>query len=210
MNFEDLQKAWKAQPVGARVTLDPQVLLKEVRRKQGKFTRTIFWRDVREVGVAAVLTWTFMKSGVQEHDWTLCLLAYACLGVGLFMVVDRVVQHGRRPVNNDTLRSCVESSLRQVTHQIWLLKNVFWWYVLPLLLGEIIFAVRLAWKLPPDGHGSMPVALFMLVFRGLMLGFLLLVFGGVAWFVTWLNQFAVRKSLNPRREQLENLLSTLD
>jgi hypothetical protein len=203
MNFEDLQRAWQAQPKGVRVDLATDVLLREARRKQRKFTATIFWRDVREVGAAAILTWLFLKDGIKSHDWSLDLMAFACLGVGLYMIVDCLIQHRRRPVKNDTLRTCIESSLRQVKHQIWLLKNAFWNYVLPLLAGEIIFSVRAALKIPFDGIPSIMV-------RCASVGFSLVIFGGVAWGVTWLNQFAVRKTLEPRREQLENLLKTLE
>ncbi|MGB7746079.1 MAG: RNA polymerase sigma factor [Verrucomicrobiia bacterium] len=44
-----------------------------------------------------------------------------------------------------------EASLIQVNHQIWLLKNIFWWYLLPVLLGLGVFIVSLIWKLRHDG-----------------------------------------------------------
>ena len=62
MNFEDLQKAWQSQDAGAKVTINADVLLKEVRRNQRHFRATIFWRDVREVGVAFLLTLLFFVS----------------------------------------------------------------------------------------------------------------------------------------------------
>ena len=106
--------------------------MKEVRRNQGQFRATIFWRDVREVGVAAFLTWLFLHWGIRDHDWSLDLVAFGCFFVGAFIVVDRLIQHQHRPVMNDSLHACIESSLHQVNHQIWLLKNVFWWYLLPI------------------------------------------------------------------------------
>ena len=52
MNFEELQEAWQSQDTSAKVTIRADALLKEVRRKQRQFRATIFWRDVRELGVA--------------------------------------------------------------------------------------------------------------------------------------------------------------
>ncbi len=42
-----------------KVTINADVLLNEVRRNQQNFRRMIFWRDVREVGVAALLVPVF-------------------------------------------------------------------------------------------------------------------------------------------------------
>jgi hypothetical protein len=55
MNFEDLQKAWQSQDASAKVTINADVLLKEVRRNEQQFRASIFWRDVREVGSAFLL-----------------------------------------------------------------------------------------------------------------------------------------------------------
>ena len=59
MNFEDLQKAWQSQDPSAKMTINTDALMKEVRHNQRQFRGTIFWRDVREVGVAAFLTCSF-------------------------------------------------------------------------------------------------------------------------------------------------------
>jgi hypothetical protein len=132
MNFEDLQKAWQSQNASAKVTINTDLLMKEVRRNQRQFRATIFWRDVREVGVAFLLTWYFTQRGLRTNAWTDCLVGLACFGVGAFMVVDRLLQRRKQAVADNSLVACIETSLQQVNHQIWLLKNIFWWYLLPL------------------------------------------------------------------------------
>jgi CubicO group peptidase (beta-lactamase class C family) len=196
MNFEDLQKAWQSQDAGAHVTINAAVLLKEVRRNQGQFRGTIFWRDVREVGVAAFLTWLFLRWGIRDHDWSLDLVAFGCFFVGAFIVVDRLIQHQRRPVMNDSLHACIESSLAQVSHQSWLLKNVFWWYLLPIETGLGVFIAKQAWQ---ERHAGLPMMVGLLVYA--------LFCAGTCWGIYWLNQFAVRKNLEPRRQELETLLA---
>ena len=198
MNFEDMQKAWQSQDASAKVTIDADVLLKEVRRNEQQFRASIFWRDVREVGSAFLLALYFSQRGLRHHEWTACLIGFACFGVGAFMVVDCWLQRRKQPATNDSLKACVEGSLVQVNHQIWLLKNVFWWYLLPIAAAlGISFGVS-AWHWRQEG---IPMAtgfiLYVLVCA--------LAYGGVYW----LNQFAVRKSLEPRRQELETLLSNL-
>ena len=195
MNFEDLQKAWQTQDTGAKVTINTDVLLKEVRRNQQQFWRTIAWRDLREVGVAFLLTWYFLRRGLHHHDWTDSLLAIACFGVGLSMGIDRCLQRKKMPVKSDSLRNCVIASLHQVNHQIWLLKNVFWWYLLPIAIPLAISAGVKMW------HGRHSSA-------ALIGGCVYILFCTLLnWFLYWLNQFAVKKSLTPRRLELETLLT---
>ncbi len=199
MNFEDLQKTWQAQPAGATLTIGADVLLREVRRNQRHFVALIFWRDAREIVVCVILVACFGWQGWRQQDWTDFLLALAGLWVGAFMVVDRVRQRRKTPRNSDSLRGCVETSLHQVKHQIWLLKNVAWWYLLPILAALVVLLVVSTWRSWLNGFD----ALFGL---GIAAG----VCGLVFWGVYWLNQQAVRKYLEPRRHELEALLAGLE
>ena len=199
MNFEELQEAWQSQDTSAKVTIRADALLKEVRRKQRQFRATIFWRDVRELGVAAFLTWLFLHWAIRDREWSLYLLSLACASVGIFMLGDRWVQRKRQPAANDSVRSCVEASLMQVNHQIWLLKNVVWWYLLPIQIGLAALIGSVAWQARSAGLAViMGLAAFALVC------------GLLGWGVYHLNQIAVRKSLEPRRQELETLLSSLN
>jgi len=194
MKFEDWQKAWQSQNAGASVTINADVLLQEVRRNQQHFLATIFWRDVREVGVAYLLAVFFIAYG-GRRDWTHLLVGLACFGVGTFILADRLRQRRRQPAPNDSLRVCVEDSLHQVKHQIWLLRNVFWWYLLPIGAPLAASTVAAIWH---NRHVANELA--GRCFYGL---FCVLLF----WGIYWLNQFAVRKTLAPRQRELEALLA---
>jgi CubicO group peptidase (beta-lactamase class C family) len=198
MNFEDLQKAWQSQDAGARVRVNADVLLGGVRHKQRQFRAMIFWRDVREVGVAALLVPVFIYAGWMVH-WTLYLSAFACFVVGADMVLDRLQQKQEPPDLQGSLKNCAATSLAEVNHQIWLLKNILWNYILPLSVPAFLFFGWCAWSMPG------PVAAKILYFLGLV-GFVLLVDIGTYW----LNQFAVRKDLEPRRQDLGKLLAGLE
>ena len=198
MKFEDLQKAWQAQPAHAAAAINPELLLREVRRNQRNFQAIIFWRDVREVGVSALLAVYFGWHGWRHDRWADELLALVCFGIGAFMLVDRWRQRGQRPVANDPLKASAIHSLHQVTHQIWLLKNVLWWYLLPLgvaLVIDILLPLAPTWR---TKNAALQDIGFVVIFISLVFGF-----------VYWINQYAVRKQLEPRRQELAELLASL-
>ncbi len=195
MNFEDFQKSWQSQDAAKQVSINADALLNEVRRKQLGFRRMIFWRDVREIGVAALLVPVFICSGWTVH-WTLYLSAFACFVVGADMWLDRRRQKKKTPDLHGSLKDCAATSLAEVSHQIWLLKNILWNYILPLTVPTLLFFGWCAW----DTRGSlMDKFLYLLP----LLGFVLAIDVGVYW----LNQYAVRKGLEPRRKELEKLLA---
>src|SRR5436305_1905971 len=132
MNLDDFEKSWRSQ--SATISINADVLLSEVRRNQKQFRTTIYLRDVREVGVAAVLIPVFIVMGRALHNWTNYLVAAACFFVGAYILVDRLRQRRHSPELGDSLRNCVAASLAEVRHQIWLLRNILWWYLLPLFV----------------------------------------------------------------------------
>jgi Na+/proline symporter len=198
MNFEDLQKVWQSQNAGGTVTKSTDALLEEVRRNQQQFRSTIFWRDVREVGVAFLLVAFFGYLGLRRSDWTYFLIAAACFGVGSFMLIDRWRQRQKQPAANDSLKACAENSLFQVNHQIWLLRNVGWWYLLPIAVALGISTGVSVWH---SHHHRVLVVLGGCLY--------LLIVALVYWGIYWLNQFAVRNELIPRQAKLEALLANM-
>ncbi len=200
MEIEELQKAWQNQNSPARLAMDTSRLLQEVESDRRHFNRRILWRDFRETGVCFALVAFFCRSAMKSHAAELFVPAVACAGVAVFILADRRRSRKSRPLPGSTVRANVEASLAGVTHQIWLLHNVFWWYLLPLGLAvEICFGVS-AWRLRHLGpwRGLAP-------FLGLSAGSIVLYAG-----IHRLNQRAVTKGLEPRRKELEDCLSRLD
>lgn len=203
MNFEELQRAWQQVPApesGGEIDHDS---LHQVRRDSRRFDRRIFWRDVREVlasflvaGVFGKVAWSAQAEG--SPAWPAWLAAVLPLGVGVFFLADRVQTRRRLAPRGDVVATELERAAAQVRHQIWLLRNVAWWYLLPLGLSAVCFALQVALYAP----GSIPW------WAKLLLG--LWVLGPVAWFNRWiwkLNQKAVREDLQPRLDELEAQLA---
>lgn len=199
MTFEELQKTWQASSPAATITIDAGTLLKKVRRNQNAFRVTIFWRDVREVVVISLVAVFFLHHGLKHHDWTDELLALAGFLVSAFIVADRVFQRIKQPVKNATLKACIESSIHQLSHQIWLLRNMAWWY-----LGPVVVALEISFVMDAlhSRHGPV-VAVAGLIWNSLIM-FL------VYWGIYRLNQHLVRKKLMPEREDLKALLADIE
>ena len=198
MTFDELQRTWQSQESGFRLSIDSEMLHREIKRNKAHFERIVFWRDVREVGVAILLFVFFMYHGLKSSIWPLVLLALSVGCVAMFMTVDRIIQKRQRPRLTKSLTSCIESCLAQVNHQVWLLKNVLWWYLLPPGIGIGIFIAYVAWKI--RNTGRMPLV-FVLAYA------LFCIF--LYWGIYLLNQWAVRKQLIPRKRELEQLLDSL-
>ena len=199
MNPDNFQQAWQGQSSQTRLMVDAELLLKEVQRNQRHFTATIFWRDVREVGTALLMVPLWFYLGVKlSLPWTWYLTVPVLVWVAGFMLADRMRHKRQPPASGEPLRPRVESSLAQVEHQIWLLRNVFWWYLLPIALPVLAFFGQMAWLVRSGGWWTAPVVALLVLPAVIALA--------AAY---RLNQDAVRSELEPRRQELETLLMSL-
>ncbi len=198
MSFDDVQANWQAHDHPTRLNIDADLLLKEVSRNHRSMESALIQRDLAEVIAAAIVTGGFGCLAVLMREWSLFLCAAGGLFVGAFFVADRFIQRRRRAVPGVSLHSYIQASLAQVDHQIWLLRNIFWWYLLPLVPGIFAFLASLAWKTPRNGTveqliiasvGAICVASFWLAYR--------------------INLRAVKNTFEPRRIELEALFASL-
>ncbi len=159
----------------------------------------IFWRDFREVGVAIILVPLWFYLGAKNSSpWTYYLTVPVLLWVAGFMLVDRM-RHQRQASEGESLRRHVEGSLAEVEHQIRLLRNVHWWALLPMAVAMLPFFGQVAWQ---ERGGGWWTVLFVSMVVILAVG----VLGGVYW----LNLYAVRAMLQPRRLELKTLLMSFE
>jgi hypothetical protein len=200
MQFEDLQKTWQRQDHSIKTTLDMNLLLTEVRRNDAQFQATLLRRDAIEILGCAGMTIGFFAWGWMWQWWSLYLLSVCCLGVGVFFVMDRRIQRRRQPIAQPTVRGCIEESLHQLNHQIWLLKNILWWYLLPPIIGVAAVSAQTVTVIARNNPADAWVT--GIVFT--------LTYTFTYGFVYWTNQRAVKKQFIPRRQELETLLASLE
>jgi hypothetical protein len=202
MDPDKYQHAWHAHSSQARVTVDADLLLKEVQHNQREFRATMLRRDIIEVGVGLLLLpyWIY-KGRTSSLPWTWWLGVPAIIWVVGFFLVDRM-RHPQTPSNpGRPLLSCVKDSLSQMEHQIWLLRNVFWWYLLPFTIALLAIFGQVAWQsgvATNDWLAALAFGTFLFVFVGALYSF-----------IYYLNQRAVRTQLEPRRQEVLALLASL-
>ncbi len=197
MNPDELKQAWQAS--ARRLTIDADVLLKTVQRNARDFNRTIFWRDVREAGGSLLMVPLWFYLGPKfSLPWTWYLGVPGLLWIAGFMIVDRLRQKKQQPRLETALGECIVSSLAQVEHQIWLLRNVLWWYLLPVALPILAFFAQVSWQARVGGWWTVLIFTAMVVFEVVVLG----------W-VYWLNQHSIQVELEPRRQELRALRESL-
>jgi hypothetical protein len=199
MEPEDFKQAWQASAGQPRLAVDADLLLQEVRRKQQQFDTMILFRDMREVGVGIVLIPIWIGLGWKVAlPWTWWLMLPGLIWIVGFMLIDRRRHQRQVTEPGEPLRQHVERALAQVEHQIWLLRNVWWWYLLPIALPMFAFFAQGSWENRAEGW-----------LAWLVLAVAVVLVSGVFVFIYWLNQVAVRSGLNPRRQELETLLASL-
>ena len=200
MEPDALGQTWQAQEIPPVVTVDAELLLAIVKRNHREFRAMILRRDALEIGVAIPLLILFTLLGLRL-SWAWFVLAAACLFIVVFMLVDRGRQRLRRPSGAESIAEWLERSQSDVEHQIWLLKNVFWWYLLPPSIGIVVASADLVWQVRGTGlgfHVAVVIATGMFALCTL-----------VYWKIYLLNQRAVRKELLPRLEELRGLSESL-
>lgn len=200
MTPDDFKQAWQAEASNTRVNFDADLLLTEVRRNEQAFRAMIFFRDLREVVIGVIMVPVWIVLGLQlKLPWTWWLTLPAVAWIVGFILVDRM-RHKRPPSESgEPLRQRVEISLDDVEHQIWLLRNVLWWYILPPSVTIYAFFCDVAWRVRAQGWEAVAFFAFLTAFLA-----------GVMGGLYWVNQVAVRTYLAPRRDELKALLASFD
>lgn len=204
---DDFQTAWQSQTIQTNVTINTDELLQEVKQSQESFQFMIFARDLREVGVAALMIPLWIYWGISDElPWTWYLTIPACLWIIGFMLIDRR-RHPRQPNKpGETLLQCVKDSLDQVEHQIWLLRNIFWWYLLPFTISLMAFFTQVCWQASATSRAA--GASGWLEFAGGLSIFSIVLLVIYSW-VYYVNQRTVRVQLEPQRQELLTLQTSL-
>lgn len=189
MNASELEHLWQRQQP---IELSPENIAQitaTVDKVDRKFRRTIWWRDLREIGAVLILAVWF---GLSGQTWLRWLAVASVLFVAAWIIRSRIVVRPDREMPSVIER--LQQMIRETETQIHLLRSVLWWYLLPCAVALFVMVVL---DSPPRNFSSSQ----LLIFIGLMIPFFLAIY--------WLNQWAVRKKLVPRRENLRHALAEL-
>ncbi|MBI2436026.1 MAG: beta-lactamase family protein [Candidatus Hydrogenedentes bacterium] len=200
MSPDEYQKAWQAQASQTHVTIDADLLLKEVQRDQREFRAKTSRNDFAVIGILLLLLPELIFLGfTTASPWTWYLLVAGLIWIIGFILVGRA---RLKPTPNDPgepLLSCVKDSLALVEHQIWSMRNIFWWYLLPMAIPLLAFTAHVSWLKARswlDALGDVNSLIFVF-------------FLALGYFIHYMSQRVVRTQYEPRRQELLTLLANL-
>jgi hypothetical protein len=200
MEPDKYQQAWRAQSSQTRVTVDSDLLLKAVHRNQEATRAEIVFSDACLIGVGLLLLPVWIYMGVtMASPWTWYLMVPAEIWIIGFTLLVRA-RHKRKPSEpGEPLLKSVAESLILVEQQIWLARNVLWWYVLPIAIPLLAFTAHLSWLKADNWWDALTDV------NAVMFAFLLL----LSYFIYYVNQRAVRTQYDPRCQELLTLHASL-
>ena len=173
--------------------LDDGDVLALVQSESRRLDRRIRHRDARElvaaaIGAILIAPGMFVGSAVARVGAVVMIGGLAFIALRL----TRARKAGGAPADFSlAVAESLRAELRRVDTQIALLESVLWWYVAPVTVGALMMvAGRRGASFFTAGYGV----------------FLLL----VAWGIVALNTRAARRTLYPRRAELNALLAQID
>jgi hypothetical protein len=188
MNIDELKEALhQLESETDSTSLD----LDAVREQVVKSRRQLNFRDLRE-SVASVVVVVLFAPAIFTRLPAMTRLG-ACVTCLAAVVIGVVLWLGNRRYRSRpelSVDDYLGAEIAHLDYQVWLLRNVSWWYLAPLAIGFLMFV----WGMNP-----VPSALVLSV------GYYFL-----DRFINWLNQRAVRNVLIPQRNELIRVRASLN
>ena len=150
-----VQELWQSQPV--EVT---KMSVEEIRRRAGKFERKIRWRNIREY-VASLIAAALMGYFYITADDVASRVTFALFIVAMLWIVIALHRMGsarRTPVDVDTLTT-QQFYRAELERQLAVVKNVWWWYLAPMVPGMV--GCTIAYLMKTHHHGTWAGLAFM-------------------------------------------------
>jgi hypothetical protein len=164
--------------------------------RANRFDRMIRLRNWRECGGAALVTAFFTFVAWRSPNALACAgnLVVAASGLWIVFYMLRYGREAPAPAADRSLADFQQALLRKYEHQIRLLKNVKYWYLLPPYVGLLLASAGKTMADSAEGQPGWPQLIAVAIYTG--------VFGGI-----WrLNEvYGVRKLRGERARLLEEM-----
>jgi uncharacterized membrane protein YjjB (DUF3815 family) len=138
------QQIWQSQPVeGIKMSTEA------LRQRSGKFENKILWRNVREYVLSLIAAVGFGYFFAKTHE-ALFRIAYALFIAGLGWVVFQLHRKGSARSMPAALgtSTCLQCFRAELERQRDVVKNVWPWYLAPLVPGFVILTAAYMQALP--------------------------------------------------------------
>lgn len=195
-NLDDLKEVWRTQPGIDNERFD--LIIQQVRSTSSVLKRKILRRDLTE-SLASLIVLCGFAPGLWTSDNWVSWSGHAIMcAAGL--TIPTVLWWARRRASSSAVPSFVEVINIEIDflgRQIALLRNVTWWYLLPIFVGMVLIMLGV-------------VRFSHTIFETVFLTIFLTVCGAIFVGIWKLNQTARVKNLQPLREYYVQILSGIE
>jgi hypothetical protein len=186
---DELAELWKSTPVAP---VRSEEVLTAVQGRIKKFDRMIFMRNLRECAASLIVSGVFlwMALGIREPwqragSWILVVS-----GLFIAFTLIRYGRSGKDPDAGSSLNDYVSALMNRYDRQIRLLKNVKYWYLLPMYAG--LASLTIGKILEESRVGAVKWAVLAMPF----------VYTSLCAWVWWLNEVRAVGKLQRCKEKL--------
>ena len=201
MNDDELKKLWQQQPLSDPAPSAAQ-LTTAIQSKTSLLRRCLDARDLRELVACAVLDIIFGSLFFYQTSLISRLGDLIVIGGSIFIAWKLVYARWTSPPAppGATVVESLRAELQSVRTQSKLLETVQWWYLLPLTVGELVFA----WGNVPDTKWTTLLVMAPII-TVVSLGII-----AINVFIYRLNRSARLKQFLPLEAELQSLLHSLE
>ncbi|MCR9259639.1 MAG: hypothetical protein NXH95_07940 [Pseudomonadaceae bacterium] len=150
-DLNTMELLWQQDQSSGRFSIDEQAMHNLLNKQAEQFSRQIRFRDYLE-GILGFLiaiffaTVPFLWSSKNQTNWVDHWEWFTLSAGALFIAIAFVYQR-RQAKQWETdesldIRQTLTTNLASVSHQIKLLKNIFWWYCLPMEIPLVFVALK--------------------------------------------------------------------
>lgn len=192
MNDKELKQMWAEMPAKEDIKLNHQKFIIDVNAATQKFDNKIKWRNIIEILAGIFVIAAFSKMFFTSENYIVKFGA-ALVVIAAFYIIYKLlkVQNSRKP--NGLYLSLKEQLIHRQAYlkkEQQLLKNIFYWYMLPLLIPLTIMTI-----------GANGFSTYTLTYLSSC--------AGLSYFIFWLNQWTAKK-FDPYIEQIEEAIQQLE
>lgn len=189
---DELSELWKSTPVPP---VRSEEVLTMVQNRLRKFDRMIYMRNLRESAASLFVSGVFFWMALDIREPWQRAGSWILVVSGLFITFTliRSGRTGRAPDAGGKLTDYVSALMNRYDRQIRLLKNVKYWYLLPMYAGLVSLTIGKVLEESRAGALKWPVLAMPVVYTALC-----------AW-VWWLNEVNAVGKLQRCKETLLRL-----
>ncbi len=205
---QELKEIWRNSSQMENIKFDLSRLLMEFHKKAANLDKVIRKRDMREIGASV---FGIILFGYFAYELPFWVSKVGCsLSIGWFVYIVYKFRNNRKTKLQVDLtlpfKVQLERQQKNIKQEAHFLNSVFYWYVLPPFIANLIIIFGAGDPSLYDWNPRLDLLPITLESKITMICFLALFSG----FVVWLNKRAVKKTLNPIIDEINRIQEQLD